>query len=199
MIILKMDIIYDSLWTQKLEVTASEYVPNVESRDELRVFGFNKQVNLLDRGKPVSRAGNESSLLVRLLPPTHCRCKTHTHTRRDSPTRRIGQSQKHLVDNTHHSQQREGHASGNFRTRNPSKRAAADAGRSCTKGNSVNTEKPGFRWGAHSDPTVRWTVTARRLRLTSPLINIHSWYENNIAATCALGSETERVPVIYHT
>jgi len=71
-------------------------------------LGLKKQVNLLASGKTVNRAGKESSLLVRPLLLNHCRCKkTHTHTRRDSPTRGIGPSHRPLPNNTPHLQQRE--------------------------------------------------------------------------------------------
>ena len=51
---------------------------------------------------------------------------THTHTRWDSSGRGIGPSQRPLPDNTQHLQETDIHAPGGIRTRNPSKRAAAD-------------------------------------------------------------------------
>ena len=50
---------------------------------------------------------------------------TH-HSRWDSSGRGIGQSQRPLPDNTQQTKGAEIHALGGIRTRNPSKRAAAD-------------------------------------------------------------------------
>ena len=50
---------------------------------------------------------------------------TH-HSRQDSSGRVISSSQRSLPDNTRHSQQTNIHAPGGIRTRNPSKRAAAE-------------------------------------------------------------------------
>jgi hypothetical protein len=51
--------------------------------------------------------------------------QTH-HCRKDSSARMISSSQRPLPDNTQQAQQTEIHAPGGIRTRNPSKRAAAD-------------------------------------------------------------------------
>ena len=51
---------------------------------------------------------------------------THTHTLKDSSGRGIGPSKSPLPDNTQHSQDKDIRAPGWIRTRNPSKRAAAD-------------------------------------------------------------------------
>jgi len=127
--------------------------------------------------------------------------KKHTHTLGGTPLHEGSVRRIDLYLTTHHiyNREREDHATGDFRTRNPSKQAAADSRRSCTERNWVHPEKSGARGGAHSDPTVSCIVTARRLRLTSPNINIHSWYENNTAARWALGSGSKRVLVIYQT
>ena len=55
--------------------------------------------------------------------------RSHTamhHSRLDSSGRVIGPTQRPLPDNTQHSQQTDIHVPGGIRTRNPSKRAAAD-------------------------------------------------------------------------
>ena len=55
----------------------------------------------------------------------HDHTQTH-HIQLDSPTRGIGPSQIPLPDSTQHSQEKDIHAPGGIRIRNPSKRAAAD-------------------------------------------------------------------------
>ena len=55
----------------------------------------------------------------------HDHTQTH-YTRLDSSGRVISPTQKHLPDNTQHSQQTDIHATGGIRTHNPSKRAAAE-------------------------------------------------------------------------
>ena len=68
-----------------------------------------------------SPTGAQASPLLRL----HDHTQTH-HTWLDSPRRGIGPSQRPLPDSTQHSQETDIHAPGGIRTRNPSKRAAAD-------------------------------------------------------------------------
>ena len=65
-------------------------------------------------------------LLLHEVSTSHTR--TH-HSRLDSSGRVISPSQRPLPDNTQHSQQTDIYASGGTRTRNPSKRAAAEGGR----------------------------------------------------------------------
>ena len=55
---------------------------------------------------------------------THARTHTHTHIRWDFSGRKFGPSQKHLPDNTQHSQQTNCHAPCGIRNKIPRKRAA---------------------------------------------------------------------------
>jgi hypothetical protein len=67
--------------------------------------------------------------LIQSLTHTHTSTHTHTHTYIHSVGflgREIGPSQTPLPDNTQHSQETDIYAPGEFRTRNPDKRAAAD-------------------------------------------------------------------------
>ena len=57
----------------------------------------------------------------------HTHTHTHTHTRKDFSGRVIGPSPGPVPDNTRHSQGKDIHYPDMFRTRNPSKRAAADS------------------------------------------------------------------------
>ena len=50
----------------------------------------------------------------------------HNHSRQDSSGREIGPSQRPVPDNTQYSQETNIHASGGIRTRDPSRRPAAD-------------------------------------------------------------------------
>jgi len=71
-----------------------------------------------------AQAASLLRLLVQTLNGTHTH--THTHTRYDPTGRGTGPSQTPLPGNTWHSQDTDFHTLGWIRTRNPSKRAAAD-------------------------------------------------------------------------
>jgi len=60
-----------------------------------------------------------------ILEASRSHTATH-HSRLNSSGRVISSSQRHLPDNTQHSQETNIHAPGGIRTHNPSRRAAAD-------------------------------------------------------------------------
>jgi len=86
------------------------------------------------------------------LSRTHDHTQIH-HTRYDSSARVIRPSQRPLPDNTQHSTHTDIHASGGIRTRNPTKRAAADP-RPRPRGNRDQLPLPVLKQILMSSPIV---------------------------------------------